>query len=258
MDIALVTGASSGLGKEFVLQLDRREKLDEIWIVARRKQRLEELAAQCRNPVRVLELDLTDDDALLQLEKLLREISPRLQWLVNNAGIGKPGSFESRSREHLETLMKLNTQVPVRLCHMALPYLDRGSRVINVASVAAFLPQPGFAVYAASKAFLLSFSRAWNEELRSRGVTVTTVCPNPMATEFFADNDGSIAIPKGLKSLGVETPEDVVRTALMRSGRRKDISLSCLTAQGIRLVSRILPHPFVLRVEKLIGINQEN
>lgn len=127
------------------------------------------------------------------------------------------------------------------------------SKIINIASVAAFLPQPNSAVYAASKSYVLSFSRALHQELKTRGITVTAVCPNPMETEFFIHSGGGNKVSK-IKSIGVEKVQDVVTLALKKSLRKKDISIQHPAAKLIRLTAKTLPTHFIFAVEKLMGI----
>ena len=202
MKIAIVTGASSGMGREAVIQLADRfgGGLGEIWAVARRADRLEELRSQVPVPLRILPLDLQKPDALEQLGWQLKQQKPDVKILVNAAGYGKTGTVGSIAGEEETGMVRLNCEALCGVTSAVLPYMSRESRIIQFASAAAFLPQPGFAVYAATKAFVLSYSQALNSELKPRGITVTAVCPGPVATEFF-----QVASPSGDAS-AVQTP----------------------------------------------------
>ena len=186
MNIAIITGASSGIGKEFALQLDAGlYTIDEFWLIARRKDRLEELACDLDHMAKTIPLDLTQEADMEHLRALLRKERPAVRMLINCSGYGIMGQFsEIDSREQVG-MIDLNCRALTEITHACLPYMKKNSRIIQLASSAAFLPQPGFAVYAASKSYVLSFSRALSEELRSRKIYVTAVCPGPGQPEFF-------------------------------------------------------------------------
>ena len=185
--IAIVTGASSGLGGEFVRQLAQQEGLDEIWVIARRKERLEQLARQVKTPLRVLPLDLIESESFDTLRELLVAEQPRVQVLINAAGFGKIGSYRDISITDCDRMMDLNCRAAVDMTLLALPYMGRGSRILEICSTTSFQPFPYLNVYAATKAFLYRFSRALRWELRGTGITVTAVCPYWIKdTEFIA------------------------------------------------------------------------
>ena len=182
-----MTGASSGIGREFVRQMAKTcPVLDEIWVTGRREDAL--CALQKEFPsviIRVLPLDLQERGDLDRLREFLELENPSLCFLVNSAGVGYAGRVEEEDRKETLSMINLNCRALTAVTMLALPYLCGGARVIQMASGAAFLPQPGFAVYAASKAYVLSFSRALGEELRRRNIHVTAVCPGPVRTRFF-------------------------------------------------------------------------
>ena len=189
MKIAIVTGASSGMGREFVRQLGYFYKnLDEIWVIARRKERLEALAKESRVPLRIFAGDLQKKKVYKELRDALEKEQPDLRMLVNSAGFGKSGSVEEISSEkfRIQTdMVDVNCRSLTRMTLLCLPFLRAGSRIVNLASASAFCPQPYFSVYAATKSYVLSFSRSLGEELRKKGIVVTAVCPGPVDTEFF-------------------------------------------------------------------------
>lgn len=177
MNIAIITGASSGLGAEY-LRLLERENLDELWLIARRKDRLEALAEKLQTPCRILAYDLSQKNSLVEIAALFQAL-PNLQicWLVNAAGFGRIGSCEEIGASVTANLIDLNCRAAAALTQLCLPYLTPGSHVLEIASCAAFQPIPYLAAYAASKAFLLSYSRALAVELAPRKISVTAVCP---------------------------------------------------------------------------------
>lgn len=178
MKIALITGASSGLGKEFALQIaGSKEKPEEIWAVARRTDRLEELRRICPVPVRPLSLDLTEESSLTALEELLKKEQPEIRILICAAGFGRIGRTWEVSRKDTAKMIDLNCRAAVEVTLLALPYMKKGGRILEVCSTSAFQPFPFLNVYAASKAFLYRFSRGLRVELFGRGIHVTALCP---------------------------------------------------------------------------------
>ena len=248
MKIAIVTGASSGMGREFAKQLPYFYKnLDEIWIIARRKERLVSLAVSKVIPYRVFEGDLLEDDVYECLEDALAKKTPEVRMLVNAAGYGKIGSFSSLSRNKAQEqlgMIDLNCRALTRMISLCLPYMESGSRIINIASAAAFCPQPGLAAYAASKSYVLSLSRALSFELKRREIYVTAVCPGPVDTEFF---EVAGSIDNWLKKLVLADPVQVVRTALIDSRNKKDVSVYGTVMKAASIVTKILPHHLVMK-----------
>lgn len=189
MDIAVITGASSGMGREYARLADKSGAHDELWIVARRKERLEELERQCTTPVRIICADLGSRESVDRMAAMLSERKSadatfHVSLLVNAAGFGKFGTFEDMSLDEVDSMINLNCRALVDMTQTVLPYMERGSRIIEFASSAAFQPLPGLNVYAASKAFVLSYTRALRRELHGRGIFVTAVCPIWIKTEF--------------------------------------------------------------------------
>jgi short-subunit dehydrogenase len=191
MRIALITGASSGLGQEFVRQL-RKEKVEEIWAVARREDRLRALRRLTPIPVRPVPMDLTDPESILRLEQLLAEADPHIHLLINAAGAGVIGSWKDIPRSEADRMIELNCRAAVDVTSVSLPYMKKGDRILEICSTAAFQPFPYLNVYAASKAFLYRYSRALRVELLSLGIRVTAVCPYWIKdTEFISRASGS-------------------------------------------------------------------
>lgn len=186
MKIGIITGASSGLGREFVIQVSQKRELDEIWVIARRKERLEELRSLVKTPLRILALDLTKPESMQEIEALLQQENPEVQILVNAAGFAKFGTCWDLTLEEVDGMIDLNCKAAVNLTKICLPHMSRGSHILEICSAAAFQPLPGINVYAASKAFLLSYTRSLRWELIGHGITATAVCPLWIKTDFIA------------------------------------------------------------------------
>lgn len=246
MKIAIVTGASSGLGREFVKQIAfQAPSLDEIWVIARREERLKTLQEQLGVKVRVLPYDLTKAESMKSMSYLLKADRPKVCLLVNAAGFGKFGSYQDLSEQETNDMMELNMASLVRLSRLVLAYMPRGARIINMASMAAFQPLPYFGLYAATKAFVLSYSRALHEELKPRNISVTAVCPGFVDTEFIqvardTRNPNSCTHYRPLYR-----PQDIVRRALWDSRLRRDISVYGVNTNLKRFLARISPNPVI-------------
>jgi len=246
MKIAIVTGASSGMGKEFVRQIDKKEKLDEIWVIARRSDRLKALAEECTTPVRPISLDLTEKASFETLKAMLAESKPEVAVLVNASGFGKYGTYLDLTDEEIDRMIDLNAKSTVHVTYDVLPYMQEGSRILTIGSASAFQPLPEFIMYAATKSFVVSFCRALNVELRSRKITVTCVCPGYVRTEFFqvAQDTKNPTTCSNFKPM--YEPEDVVRKALRDSRRGKDLSVLGLNTKLKRTAAKFLPTKMVM------------
>ncbi len=246
MKIALITGASSGMGREFALQLDQSEDFDEIWVVARRSERLEALRSSLRAPLRCLALDLTAEESLRQLKELLAREKPEIAFLVNASGFGIFQAFADAPLEGQLKMIDLNDKALTAVTYLALPYLGKGSRIVNMGSLSSFQPVPYINVYGASKAFVLSFTRALGMELKPRGIRVMAVCPGWVRTEFF---DTAVTDPKVITYYNrfYEVPE-VVRCALRDLRRGRDVSVCGFRVWAQVLLVKLLPHRLVMRI----------
>lgn len=254
--IAIVTGASSGLGREFVKHIDMGEAghIDEIWVVARRAERLEALRRTCSTPIRPFCLDLSDSESFEVIEGALAE-APAVQvaLAVNNAGFGTFGAFAAQSKRDAGNMVKLLMLAPVELIYRTLPYMREGSRIINIASVASFVPQPKLAVYSAAKRFVLDFSRSLDAELGGCDIHVTAVCPKFMQTEFL-DNPGDGQAARAMTAIGFERADRVVATALKASHAGKDLCIPSLDMKAYYALTRVLPYKAALAVERYLSI----
>ena len=255
MNVIVITGASSGIGMEFALQMDHYfTNIDEFWLIARRKEQLQELSKLMNHKTRILAMDITSDAQLERLEDTLMEKTAVIRMLVNCAGYGLMGEFAAQDREGELGMVRLNCEALTNITHRLIPYMRKGSRIIQMASSAAFLPQPDFAVYAATKSYVLSFSRALRQELSERGIYVTAVCPGPVDTPFFdiAEKTGTTL---AIKKLTMVDADRVVRKALRDSYYKKSMSVCSLPIQSMQVAAKIIPHDWVLKGMKLLKLH---
>ncbi|MCD7858495.1 MAG: SDR family NAD(P)-dependent oxidoreductase [Clostridiales bacterium] len=253
MNIGIVTGASSGLGRTFVRQLSGQEALDEIWVIARREERLHALEAQVETPLRCIPLDLTERTSFQALETLLKAEQPDVRVLINAAGFGKIGAWKDISMADCDGMIDLNCRAAVDMTQLVLPYMGKGSRVLEICSTAAFQPFPYLGVYAASKAFLYRYSRALRAELRGTGVSVTAVCPYWVKdTEFISkaqktQNSGYIRhFPLA------SSEENVVRHALADAKLGLAVSTPGPVCTVHRVAAKFLPSELMMGVWALL------
>lgn len=242
MKIAVVTGASSGMGREMVYQLaDRFGGLSEIWVIARRKERLDEFDGTVPVKIRKFAIDITNPGELRELEHALKDKKPDVKLLVNAAGCGKRGAVGEIPRERSLHMIRLNNEALTAVTEIVLPYISENSRIIQFASAAAFMPQPGFAVYAATKAYVLSYSRALAAELKSRNISVTAVCPGPVDTEFLDTALDGQELTFYKKLVTVKS-DFVVKAAIADSLMGKEISAAGPVMKLFSILCKFLPH----------------
>lgn len=246
--IAVVTGASSGMGREFARQICLHDcSLDEIWLIGRSEKKLkqikialEEAVISADTRVRIFPTDLTDKEDQNAFFHHLNEEKPRIRMLVCAAGMGVIGNAERLPmKPQLETV-ELNCEALTAVTFGCLPCCRQGSRILLLSSASAFLPQPGFAVYAASKSYVLSLARALGRELRNRGISVTAVCPGPVDTPFFKRAEEYQKRRPG-KDAFLADPKKVVKKALRDAMHRRPVSIYGFSMKGACLAGKILP-----------------
>ena len=249
MNIAIVTGASSGMGREFVLQLSQYVDVDEIWAIARRKEALEALNEAVSVPVRAIGLDLLEEDSFKTLSQLLQKESPNVKLLVNAAGFGKFGTYHKVPLEDDCKMIDLNCKALLVMTRLVLPYMEKGSHILQLDSLSAFQPVPYITTYGATKAFVLSYSRALNRELKPRGIRCMAMNPGWVKTEFFnhAFQTNADAEVKYFDRL--YEAKDVVATGLKDLYKtRKDYSVHGLPVKIQVLLVKIVPHSIVMNI----------
>ena len=242
--VALITGASAGLGVEFARQLAKRGH--RLVLAARRKDRLEALAAELGN-ARAVAIDLTAHDAAATLVANLEAAGEQVETLVNNAGFGLIGRVVKREPERLREMIDLNVGALTDLCRLVAPAMieRRSGAILNVASTAAFQPGPNMAVYFATKAYVLSFTEALHEELKSHAIRVTCLCPGPTRTEF-----GEVAGFRGsglFERVAMQAPE-VVAAGLKGLDRNKAVVVPGISNKITAASTRFAPRQLVRKI----------
>jgi len=238
MNIAIVTGASSGIGKAFVKRLDKIG-LDEIWGIALKKNLLAKTAEEIKTPFREFAVDLTKNGVDV-LTDALKQNSPNVRWLVNAGGFGKFGRYDEIPLCETLNMIRLNCESLVAVTEIVLPYMKENAKIAQLGSVAGFQPTPYLNVYAATKAFVYSYSLALNDELKSRKITVCAVCPYWTKTAFF---DRAERTNKNVVTnyAVMYSADDVVKKAYGDIIKKRNVSIYGFVARSqVRLV-KILP-----------------
>jgi len=249
MKIAIITGASSGLGAEFVLQMGAFPDIEEFWLIARRKEKLEALAKMMSHHThasfRVMPYDLCEEESIKSIEETLNMEKPEITWLINCAGFGKMGANTDLKRETLDQMVLLNDKAAMDMTTISLPYMAKDAHILEIASTAAFMPLPYLGVYGATKAFLLSYSRSLNVELKD--VTVTAVCPYWIKdTEFIKVAQSQADASVVTRFPYASTSPYVVKHALKDALKKKDVSTPTLGSRIHRPLAKVLPHRLLM------------
>ena len=243
--IAVVTGASSGMGRDFVLAVDQEFHPQEIWVIARREDRLLALMEQVQATVVPMAMDLSQPESFARYEQALREQQPEICVLVNAAGYGKFTPFAEMELSQQLGIVELNDRALTAMCHISLPYMHPGAKIINLGSNSSWQPVPYMSVYGASKAYVLSFSRALGRELRPRQIQVLCVCPGWVKTEFMnrAVHDNTVSFfDRWYES------KDVVDKAMRDLRKGKTVSiLGFPVRMQVRLV-KLLPVKLIMNI----------
>lgn len=246
-NIVIITGASSGFGREFVKLFVKNRAIDEIWAIARGKEKLKQLVRRFGKKVRTFSMDLSDKRKIQEFEAVIQKENVSVAYLINNAGYGKFCSYENLDVNQSINMIDLNISAVVAMGLVCIPYMKKGSHIINIASQASFQPLPYLNLYSATKAFVRNYSRALNVELKEKGITVTAVCPGWMRTAFF--DRAEIGAKKAIKNfMGMATPDRVAARALQDARRGKDISVYSSYVKLAHIVAKLLPQRAMMRV----------
>ena len=242
--VALITGASAGLGVEFARQLSKRGH--RLVLAARREDRIETLAGELGN-ARAVAIDLSKANAPSELMANIEAAGEQVEILVNNAGFGQIGQFAELDLARERQMIDLNCATLTDLCRLAAPGMiaRKSGGIVNVASIAAFQPGPKMALYCATKAFVLSLSEALHEELKPHSVHVTALCPGPTRTEF-----GEVAGFGGsrlFERVAMESPE-VVKVGLKGLDRNRAVVVPGLVNKIVARGSVLMPRAWVRKI----------
>ena len=248
MNIAIVTGASAGMGREFVRQLSDWVRVDEIWAIARRADALEELKKETAVPVRPVSLDLLKEESFETLQAMLEAEKPTISLLVNAAGFGKFGAYHKVSVADDCRMIDLNCKALVVMTRLCIPYMGPGSHILQLDSLSAFQPVPYITTYGATKAFVLSYTRAMIRELKGSGIRMMAMNPGWVKTEFFdhamQTNTGEVQYFNILYEA-----RDGVATGLKDLYRsKKDYSVHGLPVRNQVRAVKLVPHSIVMNI----------
>ena len=239
-NIAIITGASSGIGREFLNLLLNEDGIDELWAIAQSEERLKEVKELDVDRVRVFAMDLTERNNLDILEALIVSEDVNIKWLVNAAGYAKFCDFGGIDRFTSINMIDLNVSALVAMGLICLPHMQKGGHIINMASQASFQPLPYQNIYSSTKAFVRNYTRALNVELKSKEITATAVCPGWMQTRLIER-----AIVKGEVGTRVFPhivyPDVVAKKAIKDAKKSKDISIYGLYTKLSHIFAKLLP-----------------
>lgn len=241
--IAIVTGASGGIGQVFVREL-AKEALDEIWAVGRNYKRLLALKEEFGDIIVPICKDLTKSDEILSVSERLKEQEQSVLWLVNNAGIARMAPTAEFSISEIGQTIDLNCKAPAALINICIPFMEKGARILNISSASAFQPVPYINLYAATKAFERSYSRALNAELKPSGITATAVCPGWVDTEMLSEEVGG----RRVHFPGMTAPEQVVKKALKDAKKGRDMSVCSLYVKCQHFNVKLLPQKLTMKI----------
>ena len=240
MSVAIITGASGGIGSEFARQISRLDGIDEMWLIARNEERMIKLGEELGLKYKVISADLTTAEGIEKVRTALREEAPRVKFLVNASGFGNYGAFDEISEDEVVKMIDLNVKALVLITHMTVPYMERGGRIVELGSGSCFTPLPYFNIYSSSKVFVLHYTKSLNYELRKYGVRATCFCPGWVDTEFLGKSlaNGNTH-PKSMKPL--LKCEDVVRRCVKASLKGRVMCVTNWYTKLQHLTFKLLP-----------------
>ena len=250
MKTAVLTGASAGLGREFLRCLPKRyPEIEEYWLVARRKDALLEAAREVPRQCRVFPLDLTMDESYAKIAREAEKLQPDVRLLINNAGCGFLGNVGEGALSRQTQMVELNLKGLTAVTHTLLPYMGEGAAVLNVSSIASFCPNPRMTVYSASKAYVTAFTFGIADELRARGITATAVCPGPMDTDFIVSG-GIKGFSDTFERLPYCDPAMVADGALKAVRAGKTVWTPTAFYKLYRLLAKITPTRLMMQLSR--------
>lgn len=246
-NIAIITGANSGIGKEFTRIVSGYKDIDEIWAIARDKDRLNEIKHSFGDKIRIFSMDMTDRNNLSALKDMLKSERPNVKYLINCAGYATFGDYFTVPEERNFGMIDLNINALVALCTETINYMSAGARIINMASQAAFQPVPYQNVYSATKAFVRNYTRALNVELKNKGISATAVCPGWMNTRLI--ERAKIGADKATNKFdGMVEPYPVAFKAMKDANKNKDMSVYSAFIKFAHILSKLLPQRMLMKI----------
>ncbi len=250
MKVAIITGASAGLGREFLKALPGTfPEIEEYWLIARRKDRLLEASKDVPRQCRILPLDLTADESYAKLEEALAEHRPDVRLLINNSGCGYLGNVGEGGLDNQTRMVELNLKGLTAVTHLVIPYMQKGAHIINISSIASFCPNSRMTVYSATKSYVTAFSFGIGEELKEKGITSTAVCPGPMDTEFI-QLGGIKGHSKTFDKLPYCVPSKVAKGALQAAKRGRSVYTPTAFYKLYRFIAKVAPTKLMMKAAK--------
>ena len=248
MSVAIITGASSGIGAEFARQL--KPFADEFWFVARREDKMNSLGEELGINHKVIKADLTKPEGIEAIREALEKEKPSVKYLVNAAGFGDFGAFDELDESAFERMIDLNVKALVLITHITIPYMQKGGRIIELGSGSCFTPLPYFNVYASSKAFVLHYTKALRFEIKKYGISATCFCPGWVDTEFIgkAVENGGSSTPKASALKPLLNCKKVVRGCVRAANRGKAMYVTGKFTKFQHLLYRLAPHGLLSKV----------
>ena len=237
--IAIITGATGGIGEEFVKKLI--SEVDYVWAVGRSENKLAALKDEYGDKIVPVKADLANKDEIFSVCAKIENNKPSIKYLVNNAGVAKMAPVSGFSLEEISNMLDINDKAATLICRACIPYMVKDSYILNIASASAFQPNPYIALYSASKAYLLSFTRSLNVE--NDNITCTAVCPGWVDTKMLPKTNKG----KEIKYPGMVTAAEVVDAALKGCKKGRDVSVCSFYYRYMRFLSKVMPHRTLMK-----------
>ncbi|MBQ8145750.1 MAG: SDR family NAD(P)-dependent oxidoreductase [Clostridia bacterium] len=246
MNIAIITGASSGLGLEFYKEI-QKEELDQIFIIARREDKLREHAEKFgKIPTRIIPMDITLKENIQRLQETLDSEDTNVKFLINNAGFGVYGSVMESEYSLQGAMVDLNVRALTEITSVVLKHMKENSYIINVCSIASFVPNANLTVYSSTKAYVMSFSRGLRQELKKRKINVTAICPGPMATEFLEVAGIDKGVSKMFDTLPTTKPSLVAKGSVKAAKKGRAVYTPHVLFKVYRALAKVLPRSLLI------------
>lgn len=250
MNIAIITGASSGLGLEFYKEI-QKEELDEVFIIARREDKLREHMEKFgKLPTRIIPMDITLKENIQRLKEILDSEDINVKFLINNAGFGAFGSVLESDYSTQGAMVDLNVRALTEITSIVLKHMNEKSYIINVCSIASFVPNAYLTVYSSTKAYVMSFSRGLRQELKKRKINVTALCPGPMATEFLEVAGIDKGVSKMFDTLPTTKPSLAAKGAIKAAKKGRAVYTPRILFKVYRVLAKLVPHSLLIPICK--------
>lgn len=247
MSIAIVTGASSGMGRDFVRELKLSQGIEEFWLVARRADRMAELASELGIKAKIISADLSTPEGIQAVTSALEEEKPEVSFLVNAAGFGSFGTFDELDAGVAEKMIDLNIKATVSITHTTIPYMVKGGRIITLGSGSCFTPLPAFNIYSSGKVFVLHYTKSLNFEIKKYGLRATCFCPGWVETEFIGratERDG-VTQPRIEKMKPMLDSRTVVRGCVRAAVKGRAMYVTNWYTRLQHVLFKLLPDPIL-------------